>query len=494
MKKFLSWLVIIILCFLLVGLTVVLYYKDKCQNDNNNEIKNGTEGLAFYPINDTECAVAVGDAIFLNEIVIPSKYKNFTVTAIIGKEEKINGGFANCANIISITIPNSVTKIGDNAFSDCSSLTNIVIPDSVTSIGNEAFVNCSNLTNIVIGDNVTSIGYHAFANCDSLTSILIPINVTSIGNHAFLINNKVTIYCEAVSKPEGWDDNWNTYNNPVVWGYDADRDIIVEENGITYYVKDDNASVVGCKANVNNVVIPATITNNGSTYKVTDVYDYVFYACSTLTNVVVGGNVTSIGDSAFNACINLTSIVIGDSVASIGRRAFWGCAKLTSIVIGDNVTKIGNYAFNSCSNLIIYGEAESEPENWEHSWNNFDRPVYWAGQWDYDESGKIITRVTVYFKNTANWSNVYAYAWTDTEGGKLGSYPGSLMTEVEGKDDWYSIEVVGAQKIFFTDGADYQTVDFIIYGERLYFVFGASYGTSSFDEEPVISSELDITN
>ena len=87
--------------------------------------------------------------------------------------------------ITSITIPNSVTSIGDFAFEDCSSLTSITIPNSVTSIGDYAFYNCLSLTSIEIPNSVTSIGAYAFWGCSSLTSITIPNSVTSIGDCAF---------------------------------------------------------------------------------------------------------------------------------------------------------------------------------------------------------------------------------------------------------------------------------------------------------------------
>ena len=85
----------------------------------------------------------------------------------------------------SITIPNSVTSIGDYAFFYCSSLTSITIPNSVTSIGICAFSACYNLTSITIPNGVTSIGEWAFYGCSSLTSITIGNSVTSIGDYAF---------------------------------------------------------------------------------------------------------------------------------------------------------------------------------------------------------------------------------------------------------------------------------------------------------------------
>lgn len=79
--------------------------------------------------------------------------------------------FEGCTALISITIPGSVTSIGNGAFSDCKSLTSITIPDSVTHIAYGAFSTCTSLKSVTISDGVTSINDSAFRGCTSLRTV-----------------------------------------------------------------------------------------------------------------------------------------------------------------------------------------------------------------------------------------------------------------------------------------------------------------------------------
>ena len=206
----------------------------------------------------------------------------------------------------SVSIPNSVEKIGDYAFYNCSSLTSITIPDGVTSIGSDAFYNCSKWTSVTIPKNVISISFSAFKGCSSLTSITIPEGVTSIGKAAFSGCSSLT----SITIPEG--------------------------------VTSINESVFsGCRS-LTSVTIPEGVTSIGKT---------AFYDCSSLTSVTIPEGVTSIGDSAFSGCNSLTSIAIPEGVKSIGYSAFYGCISLTSIVIPEGVTSISYQAFYNCSSL-----------------------------------------------------------------------------------------------------------------------------------------------
>ena len=150
--------------------------------------------------------------------------------------------FEYCESLHSITIPDAVTSIGDSAFSWCSSLQSVTIPDSVTNIGGSVFSNCKSLQSVTIPDSVTNIGYSAFSNCKSLQSVTIPDSVTSIGDRAFC-------RCESL----------------------------------------------------HFVTIPDSVTSIG---------DGAFERCKSLQSVTIPDSVTSIGDSAFDFCWSLQSIFI----------------------------------------------------------------------------------------------------------------------------------------------------------------------------------------
>lgn len=112
------------------------------------------------------------------DVTIPSHYKGKPVTMI-------DHAAFHDSSVTSVTIPDSVTSIPDDAFAFCSQLTNISIPNSVTFIGFSAFNSCTSLKSITLPSSLSTIQSSAFYNCGNLETIRIPVSVTFIGNYAF---------------------------------------------------------------------------------------------------------------------------------------------------------------------------------------------------------------------------------------------------------------------------------------------------------------------
>ena len=249
--------------------------------------------------------------------------------------------FYNCNNLTSVTIPNTVTSIGNSAFAGCVNLTTVTIPNSVKSIGSFAFSGCKKLKSVNI-NSVTSIGGRAFYNCSNLTSVFISNSLTDVPNNAFEnCNNLHKIFCESASA------SFHYANIPIICNSKLNGDFVYSIISNT----ERTVSIVGYLGNGSSLAIPTKVSFGLSEYSVVSIGDYAFSYCSNLISVEMPSTITSIGNYAFNYCNNMSSIEIPNTVKSIGNYAFYKCLKLASIEIPIVVTKIGNYAFYNCSNI-----------------------------------------------------------------------------------------------------------------------------------------------
>ena len=103
--------------------------------------------------------------------------------------------------------------------------------------------------------------------------------------------------------------------------------------------------------NASTLTIPSTVRFNGKTYRVTSIAAGAFKNNKKLKKVTISGYITTIGAGAFQNCASLTTVKTGSRVTTIGSKAFYGCRKLTTVVLGKNVKTIGNLSFANCVSL-----------------------------------------------------------------------------------------------------------------------------------------------
>ena len=258
--------------------------------------------------------------------------------------------FKSCKKLISVEIPESVTKIGNGAF-DYSGLSSVNIPNSVTIIENNAFsstqltsiripgnatqwerafAGCSKLTTVIIESGIKKIEKGAFANCTGLTSVSIPNSVTVISESAFSSCTALT----SIDIPNSVTEISST----AFSGCKSLIHISIPEKitGI------GTSAFSDCTA-LSSITFPSTLTGIG---------DNCFEGCTGLTTVDIPATVSYIGHTSFKDCTKLTSVSIPDGVTGrIGREAFSGCVKLSSITIPQNLEGVRANAFSGCLNL-----------------------------------------------------------------------------------------------------------------------------------------------
>jgi len=127
----------------------------------------------------------------LNSVIIPASVKTIGTYA-----------FYYCVNLTSVTyLGNSLTSIGEGAFA-FSDITDLVLPYAVTSVGKGAYAFCDNLITVRLNNSIKNVSESMFAFCEKLLYVIIPPNVVSIGNYAFENCTEVFIVCKTDSYAE----------------------------------------------------------------------------------------------------------------------------------------------------------------------------------------------------------------------------------------------------------------------------------------------------
>ena len=259
------------------------------------------------------------------EVEVPSTIDDKTVTSI--------GDYAfGNPNLTKVTLPSTITNIGNNAFRQCAKLESINLPEGLLTIGSFAFYYCEKLENVDIPSTVTSIGDYAFCVCTSLKSIVIPKGIKEIGLSTF----QACVAAETITIPSGV----TTIGDGAFSACRSVKTITIPDTVTNI----DNWAFAECSA-LESISIPASVTTVG---------DYAFEECEALTSVTFENGETSletIGEYAFRSCDKLTDVTISGRVKETGSMAFLDCSSLTNLTLEEGIEGIGFRTFNGCSSL-----------------------------------------------------------------------------------------------------------------------------------------------
>lgn len=327
-------------------------------NSGESKLNTIEDGYVFYV--DDELVILVGYVGILEDIVLPDNYE--------GNTYKLSQcAFYNCNYIKSITIPETLKIIGNDAFALCDSIETAIMPGWVI-----RFIPQTNLKNVTI--TCGEIEEDAFSNCSSLVNVTIMDEVTGVGDSAF--ENCYLL-------------NYNEYNGSHYLGNDNNPYLLLLEASdylTTSFNINENTKFVHSKAfrtchDLKTVYIPSSVISIGSEafrscnllegVYITDIDSWcrIYFSDSTanplyyaenlylnnelVRDLVIPDGIININQYAFYNCKSITSLFISNSVELVNSSAFYNCYMLTSVTIGTNVKSIDSYAFGSCPRLVM---------------------------------------------------------------------------------------------------------------------------------------------
>lgn len=319
------------------------------------------EATFEYTIADGEVTITKYncDAPFGAEITIPSTIEGLPVTRIGYR------AFYDCREDFSVIVPDSVTVIETEAFG-ASGLTSISIPDSVTELGDACFNLCKVLTTVVFGNGITVIPENTFQASFELVDVTFGNQVTTIGPGAFQSTGLTNL----------------TLPDTIT----SIADAAFRGTKLIQITIPDSVTSFGAGVFFQCATLETVVIGDG----VPAIPDSTFQFCSSLSEVTIGKSVTSIGLQAFASCISLKELILPEQVTSLADGAFSSSLSFEALYCLGAPPAAGSFLFLGGSPSIKVYYIEGYPD-WPASYDNapteaFDPDWLW-GRYEYVDVG-----------------------------------------------------------------------------------------------------------
>ncbi|MBQ7345825.1 MAG: leucine-rich repeat protein, partial [Oscillospiraceae bacterium] len=280
--------------------------------------------------------------------------------------------FYGCTSMQMSNVPMGMKEVPSYTFYNCGAMTSVGLSDGLETIGSYAFYKCGALESVTIPQTVTTIGAYAFRNCTAMATVDLPKTTTSIGNYAFYGCGITDVYYggnetdwAAISMGSNNDPLTDatihyTYEiiNSGFFNINYDDGVSSDELEYGWYLYESGELYIfgsGTMPDYTEGTSPwyadrALITKITVSGK-TNLGDYAFYDCDSLTAVTIGPNITGLGKYVFGNCSSLADVTLAAGLDSYGTNTFNFCGALTQIQLPEGLKTIGDGMFSRCTYL-----------------------------------------------------------------------------------------------------------------------------------------------
>ena len=408
---------------------------------------NATVTYSTYP--DVSKPGSVSDNTYSGDVVIPSTItvdeKTYDVTSL-GKY-----AFRYARNVTSLSLPEGLLSIAKQAIYK-TYLTELTIPNSVTTLGESCISENSKLKTITFGSHIAdnnwgnwvcwraSGAYEVYMNCDAVPNL--SDDITFDDEHKSRIHVKPSVFDDFVA-----DSKWNIYNIITELGTIDGIKYLKDGRG-NAYVTYPNDTEPGTSSYEGAIVIPSTVSDGSKEYKVIAIEDKAFRKANIssleipesvtsigyealrgakLTSLTIPGSVTSLGENALRES-KIASLTLSEGLKAIGYKAIYG-TQITELTVPNSVTTLGESCISDNPNLttVVFGKNVSA--------NKWGAYVCWRSSGAYDVY--MICDAVPNFSSDQTFNDDYS-----SDNTTVHVYSG-LVSSYTGSSKWNKYNIVG---------------------------------------------------